>query len=354
MDINRIDNHKLMYHPERVADWIRGKNIYPIYAEISPSGSCNHRCIFCALDFMEYKPNFIDSQILKTCISELSRLGLKSIMFAGEGEPLLHNDIASIIEHTKQSGIDIALTTNGVLLNQTLAHAILKNCTWIKVSIDAGTAETYSKIHRTKSSDFDKVITNLDQLCRIRNFYNYKCTIGAQLILLPENSHEVQSLAIKLKQIGVDYLVLKPYSQHPLSKTKIYKDIHYVYDSLSEQLSKLNDTNFNVIFRTNTIEKWNAQKKPYTQCQALPFWTYITASGDVYGCSMYLKDDNFKYGNINENTFQEIWEGKKRHGSFINTIYNLDTTKCRVNCRMDEINRYLHDLTHPSGHVNFI
>ena len=31
-----------------------------------------------------------------------------------------------------------------------------------------------------------------------------------------------------------------------------------------------------------------------------------------------------------------------------------DTCQCRVNCRMDEVNRYLWSLENPPGHVNFI
>ena len=51
----RIDHHKLLFHVDRVSDWLKGERIYPIYMEISPAGSCNHRCIFCGLDFMGYQ-----------------------------------------------------------------------------------------------------------------------------------------------------------------------------------------------------------------------------------------------------------------------------------------------------------
>ena len=91
-DRYKIDGHKLMYHPERVAqwnlagdDWEKAKKIYPIYMELSPFGGCNHRCSFCALDFVGYKPTKLNTERLSRIIPELSSLGLKSIMLGEKG-----------------------------------------------------------------------------------------------------------------------------------------------------------------------------------------------------------------------------------------------------------------------------
>jgi cyclic pyranopterin phosphate synthase len=105
----RIDSHKLLFHPQRVAEWLDRGDVYPIYLEISPSGACNHRCVFCGLDYMGYKPVYLDSGLLRERLTEMGRLGVRSIMYAGEGEPLLHRDIAGIVEHTRGSGIDAAM-----------------------------------------------------------------------------------------------------------------------------------------------------------------------------------------------------------------------------------------------------
>ena len=140
MDKYRIDSHKLIYHVPRVNDWLNEKNIYPIYMEVSPSGACNHRCLYCGLDFMGYKPDYLKTEILIERLSELGTLGIKSIMYAGEGEPFLHPEMVSIIEHTRESGIDVALTTNGVLLRKEIVERVLSNTEWIKVSINEGTS----------------------------------------------------------------------------------------------------------------------------------------------------------------------------------------------------------------------
>ena len=351
----RIDGHKLSYHIGLVHDWLEGKNIYPVYMEISPCGTCNHRCIYCALDFMEYRPRCLITSILKDRLREMGKLGVKSIMYAGEGEPFLHKDMPDIISATKRFGIDVAVTSNGVLFNKKAADETLPYLTWIKISINAAEPGTYEKIHRAKAGDLDKVIKNMSYAANTRRKNKYKCTLGMQAILLPDNFQEMLLLAKKAKAIGMDYLVVKPYSQHPLSRTTRFKDIKYgKYVELGEKLAKLNNADFNAIFRLHAMEKWDEARRNYKHCLALPFWAYIDAGGDVWGCSIYLTKNNFRLGNIYKDSFKGIWENKKHLNLVRWAKEKMNTAKCRVNCRMDEINRYLWDLTHPSEHVNFI
>lgn len=306
---------------------------------------------------MEYKRVFLDKEVLKDRISEMSKLGLKSVMYAGEGEPLLHKDIVEIVEYTNKAGIDVALTTNGSLLSKDMAEPLIKNSTWIKVSINGATKETYSKIHGVslKSKSFEKVIDNMAYASGLRAEKGYKCALGMQLLLLPDNSGEAKALAILAKEIGMDYLVVKPYSQHPLSKTERYKDIKYAdYLHLAKELQQLNSENFNVIFRLDTMNKWDKREHSYDNCLALPFWSYIDATGRVWGCSVYLTDERFYYGNISDSSFKDIWQGKRRKTSLAYVNNELNTDNCRVNCRMDKINAYLWDLSHPPEHINFI
>ncbi|MBI5641870.1 MAG: radical SAM protein [Deltaproteobacteria bacterium] len=355
MDEYRIDSHKLIFHVERVNDWLNNGNIYPIYMEVSPVGACNHRCTYCALDYMEYQARSLDREILKTRLTEMGRLGLKSIMYAGEGEPFLHKHIAEIINHTKESGIDVAITSNGVLFTEKIMEASLKSITWIKVSINAATKETYAKIHRTKEEDFERVLDNISKAVKFRAANGLTSTIGMQLILLPENVNEAVLLAKKAKEIGADYLVIKSYSQHLKSHTRQYEDFKYRdHLHLNDELQKISDNRFKVIFRSNAMRKLEEKGRNYTHCLALPFWSYIDSGGGVWACSAFLNDDRFLLGNINENTFEEIWKGEKRKRVMEFVSRELDTNECRKNCRMDEVNRYLWELKNPSLHVNFI
>lgn len=355
MDKYRIDSHKLIYHVPRIHDWCEGKTVYPIYMEISPAGACNHRCTYCGLDFMEYQPRYLDTGLLKERLSEFGELGLKSVMYGGEGEPFLHRDMTELISHTKRSGIDAAVTTNGVLFNREIADKVLSNSKWVKVGIDAATRDTYTKIHKCGADDFDRVIENMKYTAKVKRDKGYTCTLGMQMLLLPENHHEATQLAVLARDIGMDYLVIKPYSQHPQSKTRIYSSVKYSdYAYLSDGLAKYNTKDFNAIFRIHTMEKWDKKALDYPHCLALPFWSYIDAGGNVWGCSVYLGDERFLYGNISESSFKEIWEGEKRLKSLRWVEEELDASQCRVNCRMDEVNRFLCELRNPPEHINFI
>jgi radical SAM protein with 4Fe4S-binding SPASM domain len=354
-DIFRIDSHKLLFHPHRVSMWLDGQNIAPIYMEISPTGLCNHRCLFCAKDYIGYPSRFLDSDTFSERLLEFSQLGVRSIMYGGEGEPLLHPRIDELIKHTHSVGIDVAMSTNGVFLSAEVSAKILPLMSWLKVSINAGTPAGYASIHRTDASDFSTVLANLTAAATLIRENGWPCTLGAQAILLPDNAAEMEELAVKVRDAGASYLVVKPYSQHPSSHSQMYAHVDYVhYDDVANCLEQCNTENFRVIFRRHTMNKLQCAGRGYDRCLALPFWAYIDSAGDVWGCNSFIGDDRFRYGNINIESFTAIWEGGLRQRSMDFVATELDASACRLNCRMDEINRYLWEIKHPSLHVNFI
>ena len=357
-----IDSHKLVYHPQRVAalleasnDWEKAKSIYPIYVEFSPVGACNHRCIFCAVDYVGYKTVSLDIEVLRRRIPEMGNLGVKSIMFAGEGEPMLHKHINEIVQITKGAGIDVSFTTNATVLPKGFCDEALPHVSWLKASINAATAETYSKVHRCKPHHFDTAVANLKAMVAARREKGLTCTLGAQILLIPENAHEIRDLALICRdEIGLDYLVVKPYSQHGLSNAKI--DIDYTsFLDLERELKELETDRFSVVARVNAMRNYGTDER-YDTCYSTPLLlAHVMADGTVNGCLAYLLDGRFEYGNINELSFKEIWESERRQKNFEFVRNEMNIENCRKNCRMDAVNRYLYRLIeNPPPHVNFI
>src|SRR3989344_2676009 len=99
-----IDSHKLMFHPERVAEWEKNGDCFPIYVEVGTTNRCNHQCTFCALDYLEKGGHEIETGMLLENLEDMAEHGIKSMMFAGEGEPLMHKNINWFVRHANGLG----------------------------------------------------------------------------------------------------------------------------------------------------------------------------------------------------------------------------------------------------------
>lgn len=339
-----LDSHRLMFHPERVSNWLKGEVTYPIYAEISLTSACQYRCIYCAPNFfLNYKPEYLDTETIKFTLTNMAECGVKAIMFGGEGEPTLHKDFAEIVEHAKESGLDVALTTNGLLYTKELARKTMQYLSWIKFSLDSGNVNTYAKIHGTNGRNLKNVCDNIIHATQLRESAGYDCTIGGQAILLKDNLNSILPLVRFLKTIKVDYLVIKPFSEHEKRiGDKLELPTKEDIENLKEKLSK---ENFNIIFRDRAFCNMDEDRR-YYKCYAQDFMAYIDTLGGVHSCINFIGDDKFCYGNIYEDTFENIWKNKP--------VIKPNLNKCRNICRMDLINHYLWKLKNPGKHQNFI
>lgn len=354
-DLHRIDSHKLHLHPGRVADWLEGRETPPIYLELSPSGACNHRCVFCCVDFLGYKPRFMPQDILARRLVQLGEMGVKAVMYAGDGEPFLHPAMGALTEATKKAGIDVAFTTNAVPLKPAVAEMALPHSSWIKISLNAGRAETYARVHGTSPDDFYLALRNAEFLMNLRARTGAGCAVGFQMLLLPENRAEAADLAATVRDLGADYLVVKPYAVHHKSLKTAYLDLVYDDDSeLRAALAALNTPEFKVVFRREAMRRSRGGPGAYGRCLALPFWAYVTSDGEAWTCARHIGDPACCYGNLLATPPDQFLLGPARREQMESLTRDLDIKDCHTNCRMDPINAYLWELRHPGPHVNFI
>ena len=348
-----LDGHKLMYHPDRVADFVANRDVAPIYVEISPAAHCNHRCLFCHYNYLGHQGKFPKGR-MATLIDELSQNSVRSLVFAGVGEPMIHPETVPMIAYAKDRGIDTAMSTNGVLIKPEHCDILVQNLSWIRFSCNAGTPESYARIHQTKADDFEKVLSNIRMIVDAKRRLQSNITIGVQCIVLPENKDEVLAHAQAMKEIGVDYCVLKHFYTH---QENLYSpDMSFIDDAFLQGLSQgaqaLKSDTFTCIARSyETI----MQERVYDKCYGLPFIVYIREDGEVYTCFSYQHDTKTSLGNILQQSFTQVWESKQKQAAFdyINTC--IDKQHCQPNCRHHQINNYLWEIKHRSIlHHNFI
>jgi radical SAM protein with 4Fe4S-binding SPASM domain len=355
MNNYNFNGHKLAYHPERVAQYVRTGDCFPLYVEISPVGNCNHRCLFCAYDYIGHPNRHLDTGRVLTTIEEMAACGVKSIVLAGEGEPLLHPDIGTIIGHIRTSGIDVGLFTNGQALNDELARRILPDLSFVRFSFNGGSAQSYAKVHQVKPGIFNRVLGNMRDAARIKNQLKLCVDIGAQYVLIPENKNDLYRGAAAIKEAGLDYLAVKPFIlQRPeqLYQMAGQYDAHEL-EALFDQILSLSGEHFAVVVRKNGFAQ--PDRNGDAHCRGCSFITVINSAGDVATCLPYWDKPEFVYGNIYQNRFEEIWRGEKRKALQKHLESDMDTQRCPPNCRPNAINAYLSDITNPSvRHVNFI
>jgi MoaA/NifB/PqqE/SkfB family radical SAM enzyme len=350
-----FDGHKLIHHLDRVQEFMTRGDCFPLYLEISPVGSCNHRCIFCAYDFIGYPNRKLETARTLTLLDELAEAGLKSILFAGEGEPLLHPDLGRLVRHAAGNGIDVGLFTNGQLLSEELAAEMLPHLTFLRLSFNGGSAENYAQIHQVKAQVFDTVLANIAAACRFKRERGLSVDVGAQFVLIPENCDYLCGAGEALKGAGLDYLVIKPFVQQSCQQGYQAAEMLSLerVEPLLKQAEALSDRDFTVLARRKAFEAYG--RRSYRHCYGSSFISALNSAGDLATCLPYWDQEDFVFGNIYQNSFREIWDGAKRAKLLQQLQHCLDTGNCPPNCRANEVNDFLWGLKHPSvKHINFI
>lgn len=351
-----IDGQKLPWHLDRVLDWREGKVVVPVYVEMSPTARCNHRCSFCGLDFARGAATLPTDLVVRR-LREMGRLGVRSVMFAGEGEPLLHPGLPEMVRAARKAGIDVALTTNGSRGTASLWRKLLPDLSWVKFSIDAGTASVHSLVHGVAPGEFQKVCDGVRHAVAIRREACVATTIGVQYLLVEENVGDVGKAVRLFDSIGVDYLVVKPFSPHPkmVAARKTRFDAAAIREVESEIRAARRPGGMDVVFRKDAFRAARASRPSQRHCHALPFWGYVDSDGGFHTCSVFLGDDRFRVGNIRRQTMRRILLGPERAASVAFGAASLKVgEECRTNCRMARINEFLDAVIDQPMHVNFI
>jgi MoaA/NifB/PqqE/SkfB family radical SAM enzyme len=131
----------------------------PLYAQISISDACDHRCVMCPYHpptepraptrwFGGAQPGLMAKDVYARVVRELAALGTRRVDLVGRGEPLLHPDVVAMVRLARDAGLDVAITSNGSRLDAAMAEALVEaGVTALRVSVDAGTPATYATVH---------------------------------------------------------------------------------------------------------------------------------------------------------------------------------------------------------------
>lgn len=284
---NPFNSYKLLSQVYRWRLIQRGKPIpQPALVTVDPINSCNLSCEWCnAGHILKNRRNMISEEGLMELARGLAgwkghpewESGVEAVCIAGGGEPLLHPSTGKFIRSLVESGIEVGVVTNGTRIQHFLEELSL--CTWVGVSVDAGSPETFERL---KGRDrFDRVCENL----RLLNDYISKrdCTLGMdrpgygvsyKYLLHGGNVKDVYNGAKAARKAGCKNFHLRPAG---VAWDRLHKENGPMFDSdtqahLAQQLScsrELETSKFNVFGITHKFDSNLNKANHFSSCHAI-------------------------------------------------------------------------------------
>jgi sulfatase maturation enzyme AslB (radical SAM superfamily) len=131
---------------------------------------CNAQCEFCAA--WQIKGHAPIDELITSLIPVIQRC--YQLDLVGWGEPLIHpqfSDILNVIRREANPRARVALTTNGVRLEEWIDRLLDANVMDYAISIHAARTETHQDLMGLRAEDFDRVLTATRKLAaRKRDF----------------------------------------------------------------------------------------------------------------------------------------------------------------------------------------
>jgi len=197
MNADLYSQAKPVYWLDRLATLRTGVAPVPVHVQMVLSDLCNQDCGFCAYRMTSGLSNelfpqgtrrnpqrMITTEKAREIIDDCAQLGVRAIQFTGGGEPTVHPDHLALFAHAQALGISTALVTNGVALDT--LHPAVHAMSWIRVSVDAGTPETYARTRRVAPRHWATVWDKVHDLVQ-------RCTgtVSVGFVVTPENFREL-------------------------------------------------------------------------------------------------------------------------------------------------------------------
>ena len=355
-----MDGHKLWWHLDRVNDWQRGERIAPLHIDAGLSKGCNIRCGYCfgAIQgnlFHKGREIYFPREPLLRYVKDAGEIGVRSMAFIGEAEPLINPHAYEAIVAGKHAGVDMALGTNGILFaSDKKGEAALEHLSWLRFNISAASEKAYQRIHG--STEFATAMKKIRFCVAQKARNNLSVTIGMQMVLTPETADQIIPLAHLGRELGVNYLVIKQCSDTIQNSLGVFSRLSE-YDAFSDSLTaaeQMSSSNYRVIVKWKKVA--NRGEHNYDRCLGVPFLLYSSGEGKLYPCGAFFDGyhEEFCLGDLSLQSLKDILTSQ-RYEDIVARVSTLDVHKvCYSNCRTDAINDFLWKLSHPPEHVNFI
>ena len=296
----------------RIINFNPRADLGPLCLDIALTSRCNHKCIFCAahscLKEDTEKPEELGRDVLENLMEDCVALGVREVVFAGNGEPLLYKGLPDIISRFGEK-IEIRMLTNGSSLDM-VTEDIFARIGKLTISMNSINAETHRRIHGYAGAEqHTRIKNNIERCLKLPNAHR---KIDINYVLCKDNLSEFPEL-LRLAQTWDVFFGIRP--MLPMfevmeEKTLSIPDLQSVKEELGRfkkeslaprMLATVKQAEGACNISENRIKRSDALRPCYFGF----YWGNIWSNGDYTQCTY---DGHSLLGNLKTSRFKDIWK----------------------------------------------
>jgi MoaA/NifB/PqqE/SkfB family radical SAM enzyme len=370
---------KILHHPDRFRRYLSrngvgadngqddGRGIVPITMEMDLTNVCSHRCPLCAghrvanssqeeLFAVAGDGEEMPTEHAARHIRDMAEAGVRGLVFTGGGEPTVHSDLGQLVHSAASLGLDVGLITHGGLLHKHDVDALVGECTWIRVSVDASTPEEFRITHGRDTAEWERVWANLGRLAvaKRRRHGSRRATLGIGVLTGPQNAAGLPRLVERARDHGLDYVQVRPFHRY------VDFDVTPHLKPLKEKFDSPDFTVVGSMHKYSLMAEGRIAPRDYSVCHFAQFSAVICANEKIYVCCHYRNCEDFCIGDLRKESFREVMDSRRR----ADVTARIAVDKCQILCRGDHVNRQVQSLLNGAApsvdtnaappHVNFL
>ena len=158
--------------------------------------TCNLKCEHCYALSDAKRYDQLSTEEAKAMIDDLADFGAPVLLFSG-GEPCVRPDLVELMQHAKDRGMRVVISTNGTLITPELARRFAEvGLSYVGVSFD-GDPETHDRFRGVEGS-FDAALQGL------KNAQDAGIKVGLRFTINKHNWEEINDIFDLMQANGIN------------------------------------------------------------------------------------------------------------------------------------------------------
>lgn len=275
----------------------------PTQVSVELTYNCNFFCRHCYIEGGPGREEFADSEKLISLLDRLADYGICVAELTG-GEPTMHPDFFSIVEHCAKRFPLVSIITNGYMLNEGHLTNLLKYKSNLSFQVNlTGDNQGYVDWFCNKRGAFENAKNAIELLSK-EGFM-----VRASMLITPKNIDQVFNTANLAKELGATSFIISPIV--PVGRGQLNSELSYDHvftpqniPQLTDLAKELEEKFGNFVVKASEYQELTSDRRN-SQCGAGNIVIAITPNGEIKLCPMADPND-FPIGNVYNDNLHEI------------------------------------------------